>query len=282
MTTKYAENTLAAAIQMRSGEDRSENLAVAAQLMDQAVRLGAQLLTLPENFSFMGKSEADKRHQAEEPDNSPSLTFLRNFAREKQVWIVGGSIPFRLPGNASSAFASSKVTNTCCVVNDQGEVVARYDKIHMFDVSLGDGPPFRESDVIRPGTQPVTVETPFGMLGLSICYDLRFPELYRRLTAAGAEILTIPSAFTLTTGKDHWELLLRARAVENFAYVLAPNQWGRHSGGRRTYGHSMIVEPWGCITSRCPDGAGFAIAPIERQRIALCRQRIPCLKHRML
>ena len=271
------EATLAAVIQMRSGDDRTENLAVAGELLEQAARAGARLAILPENFSFMGKTEAAKRHHAEDPSNGPSLTFLRKIAKDLKLWIVGGSVPLM----TDAAHPHAKVSNTCFVLDDQGALQTRYDKIHLFDVSLGDGPPFRESEVIHPGNKAIIVNTPFGVLGLSICYDLRFPELYRKLAQQGATIFAAPAAFTLTTGKDHWELLLRARAVENFAYVLAANQWGRHPGGRRTYGHSMIVEPWGVVCARCPDGAGIALAPLEPQRVAHCRRKIPSLQHRV-
>ncbi|MBF0623446.1 MAG: carbon-nitrogen hydrolase family protein [Magnetococcales bacterium] len=265
----------AAVVQLCSGSSRERNLERAANLMGAAVAAGAELLVLPENFSFMGATEAEKRAHREDPEAGPSRLFLQDFARQHHVWIVGGSIP--LGGQEGG-----KVTNTSLLVDNTGKVRARYDKIHLFDAQLGERETIKESDIIQPGSEPVVGPTPFGPLGLSICYDLRFPELYRRLVSAGATLLAVPAAFTLTTGRDHWELLLRARAVENFAYVLAADQWGRHPGGRSTYGHSMIVEPWGTVIARCPDGEGFALAVLDPQRVADSRGRIPCLHHRVL
>ncbi|MBF0175517.1 MAG: carbon-nitrogen hydrolase family protein [Magnetococcales bacterium] len=270
-----ARSVLAAVIQLCSGSDRAANLDRAGRLMDRAVDRGAELLVLPENFSFMGQTEEEKRRHREDPEASPSLQFLVELARRRRVWIVGGSIPMLVAGQEKS-------TSSCCLLDPHGEIRARYDKIHLFDVRLGSGEPYQESAVIVPGRTPLCGDTPFGRIGLSICYDLRFPELYRRLVSAGATLLTVPSAFTLTTGKDHWELLLRARAVENFAYVLAPNQGGVHPGGRRTYGHSMIVDPWGSVIARCPDGEGFAMAELDPVRVSTCREQIPCLAHRVL
>ena len=265
----------AAVIQVNSGDDRAANLAAAGAIMTRAVDQGAGLLALPESFAFMSEDGDAKIRHREDPDDSPSLDFLRHFAARHRVWILGGSIAMRVPD-------SDKATNSSFLIDDHGRIRARYDKIHLFDVNLGQGEPYRESDRIQPGHEPVTAPTPFGIIGLSVCYDLRFPELYRALSAAGATILAVPAAFTLTTGPDHWELLLRARAVENFSYVLAPGQWGRHPGGRRTYGHSMVVDPWGTVTARHPDGTGFVLAELDPERVDQCRQRIPCLDHRVL
>ncbi|MBF0610235.1 MAG: carbon-nitrogen hydrolase family protein [Magnetococcales bacterium] len=270
-----SDNALAAVIQMCSGNNREKNLASAGKLMKEAASRGAKLLVLPENFSFMGRNEEEKRAHREDPENSPSLNFLKEFAKEQKVWIVGGTIPM-------ASEVEGKSFGACFLVSADGKVKSRYDKIHLFDVDLGVGDVYRESDFIQPGKTPVIAETPFGLLGLTVCYDLRFPELYRHLAAQGAIMLAVPAAFTLTTGKDHWELLLRARAVENFAYVLAADQWGRHPGGRQTYGHSMIVEPWGTVEARCADGQGVVMAPIDPVRSSRCRARIPCLKHRIL
>ncbi|OSM02182.1 putative nitrilase/cyanide hydratase and apolipoprotein N-acyltransferase [Magnetofaba australis IT-1] len=262
-------------IQMNAQDDRQANLDKAESLMTEAVRAGAELLVLPENFSFFGASEADKLAHREDPENGPSLAMLRGFAQKHRVWIVGGSI-------AVDVGEADRVGNTCYVVDDAGQVAARYDKIHLFDVNLGRSGAYRESDIIRAGVDPVVVATPFGVVGLTICYDLRFPELYRRLAQMGATIFTVPSAFTQETGQAHWELLLRARAVENFGYVLAPGQWGKHPGGRRTYGHSLTVEPWGTVTARCPDGAGFVLTQIDPAAVLKRRQQIPCLSHRVI
>ncbi|MEO5362902.1 MAG: carbon-nitrogen hydrolase family protein [Magnetococcus sp. DMHC-8] len=263
----------AAVIQMCSSTDRAANLAEAGRWMALAVAQGAGLLVLPENFSFMGRTDEEKSRHREELDDSPSLSFLQAFARRHRVWIVGGSIPLRVAD-------SDRMTNTCFVVDEAGRVRGRYDKIHLFDVDLGGERPYRESDRVVAGRRAVVVETPFGGLGLTICYDLRFPELFRDLALAGATILTVPAAFTETTGRDHWEVLLRARAIENFAYVLAAGQGGEHANGRRTFGHSLIVEPWGHVIARCPEGTGFVMAELQPERVEQSRRRIPCLTHR--
>ncbi|MBF0284450.1 MAG: carbon-nitrogen hydrolase family protein [Magnetococcales bacterium] len=265
---------LAAVVQMCSGPDRSENLRVAERLMEEAVARGAELIVLPENFSFLGRDDSEKRNHREEMDASPSLDFLLEFAIRRKVWIVGGSIPLAVPD-------AGMVTSTCFLVSNTGTVAGRYDKIHLFDANLG-AEPYRESAFIKPGRQAVTADTPFGRLGFSICYDLRFPEHFRRLVDQGATLFALPSAFTQQTGKDHWEILVRARAVENFSYMLAAGQWGWHAGGRRTYGHSMIVEPWGTVVARCPDGNGIALAEIDPARVTTSRTQIPCLQHRVI
>jgi deaminated glutathione amidase len=262
----------AALIQLCSGPDREANLLQADRLMIQAVDRGASLIVLTECFSHMGRTDEEKRAGQEDPNNSPTLQFLQKFAAKQGVWIVGGSISISLPD-------SNHFANTCFVVDSLGGVQARYDKIHLFDAHFSEKLAYRESSLIHPGNQPVVVDSPFGKIGLSICYDLRFPELYRQLTKMGATILTVPSAFTISTGCVHWELLLRARAVENFSYVLAAGQGGRHPGGRQTYGNSLIVEPWGTVVSRCPDGDGVVMAPIEPERIEAARQKIPCLNY---
>ncbi len=264
----------AAVIQLCSTADRAANLAEADRWMTAAVERGAGLLVLPENFSFMGRTDEEKRRHWEAQDNSPSLTFLQEFARRHRVWIVGGSIPLGVAG-------TDKMTNTCFMVDGAGQVRGRYDKIHLFDVDLGGETPYRESDSVLAGDRAVWVDTPFGVVGLTICYDLRFPELFRALAVGGATVLTVPAAFTQTTGQDHWEILLRARAIENFAYLLAAGQGGTHANGRRTFGHSMIIEPWGHVVAQCPDGPGFAMAELQSDRVEQSRQRIPCLNHRV-
>ncbi|MBF0381657.1 MAG: carbon-nitrogen hydrolase family protein [Magnetococcales bacterium] len=261
-----------ALIQMCSSHELEDNLRVAGELMTQAVEWGAGLIVLPECFSFMGRNEAEKLAGREDPDNSPSLKFLQTFALRHGVWIVGGSISISLP-------KSKQFANTCFVVDHEGKVQARYDKIHLFDANFGERQSYKESKLINAGDQHVVVDSPFGRIGLSICYDLRFPEQYRKLTAMGATILTVPSAFTISTGHVHWEVLLRSRAIENFCYVLAPGQQGRHPGGRRTYGHSMIVEPWGTVLSRAPDGPGVVMARIDPKKVIDARRKIPCLDY---
>ena len=261
-----------ALIQMCSGPDREANLAVAQGLIIQAASRGASLVVLPECFSLMGRNDGEKLAGQEDPDESPSLHFLQNIAAKLGIWIVGGSISISLPDTDHFA-------NSCFVVDGAGGVQARYDKIHLFDAHLEDKQPYRESNLIKAGSEPVVVDTPMGRVGLSICYDLRFPELYRKLVAMGATILTVPAAFTISTGHAHWELLLRARAVENFCYVLAAGQDGRHPGGRRTYGHSLVVEPWGTVISNRPEGTGIVMATIDQERVAKVRQQIPCLNY---
>ncbi|MBF0109849.1 MAG: carbon-nitrogen hydrolase family protein [Magnetococcales bacterium] len=263
--------TPVAIIQMNSGSDRADNLRQAGGLMEQALGLGAGLMALPENFSHMGGSEEEKRAHAEDPEDGPSLSFLREFARRHQVWIVGGSIPIR-------TLDGEKMTNTCFVVDDRGVVQCRYDKIHLFDVVLPSDRGYRESNLVVGGTQPVVCDTPWGRLGLAICYDVRFPELFNRLVGVGATMIALPSAFTAVTGAAHWELLVRGRAVENFCYMLAPGQSGRHPGGRVTHGHSMLVEPWGTIVAQCPDGPGFVLGTIDKDRVVSCRSQIPSWK----
>lgn len=259
-----------ALIQMCSGPEREANLLDAERLMTEAIEKGAEWIVLPECFSLMGRNDAEKQAGKEDPDNSPSLHFLQEYAARKGVWIVGGSISIAVPG-------SDRFANSCFVVDSVGEVQARYDKIHLFDAHFDDHRSFQESRLVQPGEQPVVVDTPFGRLGLSICYDLRFPELYRQLIAMGATILTVPSAFTVNTGHVHWEVLLRARAVENFCYVVGVGQEGRHPGGRRTYGHSLVVEPWGTVIGRYSEGVGVLLVDIEPQRVVEAREKIPCL-----
>ncbi|WP_227657563.1 carbon-nitrogen hydrolase family protein [Candidatus Magnetaquicoccus inordinatus] len=263
----------AAVIQMCSSADREQNLLEAGALMESACKQGAGLLLLPENFSFMGRSDAEKLQHREDVECSPSLQFLQEFAARHQVWVVGGSIALQVAGSES-------MTNSCFVVDASGRIQARYDKIHLFDVDLAGESPYRESDRVKAGDRAVVVATPFARLGLTICYDLRFPELFQALSGMGAEVITVPAAFTQVTGQAHWEVLLRARAIENFSYILAAGQGGSHANGRRTHGHSMIIEPWGQVVAQCPEGKGFAIAELDAERIQRSRQRIPCLQHR--
>ncbi|MBF0422725.1 MAG: carbon-nitrogen hydrolase family protein [Magnetococcales bacterium] len=260
-----------AVVQMNSGSDRADNLRQAEGLMRRACAAGAQLLVLPENFSYMGSSEEEKLEHAEDVREGPTMGFLHDFSRKKQVWIVGGSVPLVTE-------EEGKLTNTCFVFDDKGEIRGRYDKMHLFDVLLPNDRSYRESNIVQAGHQPVVCDTPWGRLGLAICYDLRFPEFFSALVAMGATVFTLPSAFTAITGMAHWEPLLRARAIENFCYVLAPGQSGRHPGGRMTHGHSMVVEPWGTIVAQCPDGPGFVLADVDQERVKSCRRQIPAWK----
>jgi predicted amidohydrolase len=216
-----------------------------------------------------------ERPQAAEPLNGPTLSTLASLARELGIVLVAGSV-------LESGATGGRLHNTCAVLGPDGARLAVYRKMHLFDVELGDGASYRESAAVAPGAEVVAVDTPVARLGLSVCYDLRFPELCRALGAQGATLLTVPSAFTLTTGKDHWEVLLRARAIENQAYVLAPAQWGQHSERRVTYGHALVADPWGLVTALCPDGEGLAVAAYEPERLARVRADLPALTHRRL
>ena len=264
---------LMAAAQMTSNADRARNLDTAVRLVGEAADLGARLVGLPENFAFMGPEE--QRLQGAETLEGPSLSALREVARRRGVFIVAGSIAEKVPD-------PKKTANTSALIADDGSLVAAYRKIHLFDVNIPDGARYAESEVVVPGELAVVAPTSLGRIGLTICYDLRFPELYRKLSGLGAQIMTIPSAFTLFTGKDHWEVLVRARAIENLAYVLAPAQVGRHGGNRQTFGNAMVVDPWGVVLARCPDGEGVCVARFDRGRLERVRQELPALKHRKI
>ena len=275
-----------AAIQMASGPNVSANLSEARRLISDAVKQGAELVVLPENFAHMGMKESDILDIAEdyiadeqaEQAKGQIQEFLSSVAKEEKVWIVGGTIPLL------SATATSKQTNkihsACLLLNDQGEVVARYDKIHLFDVDLGEqGGSYNESAFTEAGDKVVVVDTPFGRLGIAICYDLRFPELFRDMASQGMEVLCIVSSFTATTGKAHWEVLNRARAIENLCFVISSAQGGYHVNGRETYGDSMIVDPWGGVLDHLVSGSGFAIAEIEASNLQKIRTNFPVLNH---
>ncbi|HEX4375760.1 MAG TPA: carbon-nitrogen hydrolase family protein [Steroidobacteraceae bacterium] len=273
---KAATRARVAALQMTSGPDVAANLAVARSLLEQAAAEGAQVAVLPENFSFFGLKSVDKRAVAEADGDGPVQEFLASQARDLRLWIVGGTVPIVVT-------AAGPVAAACLVYRDDGSRAGRYDKIHLFDVDIpGRSETYRESTDITPGTRPVLVPTPAGLLGLSVCYDLRFPELYRSLSAAGAQWLSIPSSFTVPTGQAHWETLLRARAIENLSYVVAAAQWGRHANGRDTYGDALIVDYWGRILARRPDGAGVVVAEFDLAAQAETRRNFPALTHRVL
>ncbi len=263
-----------AAIQMASSPSISFNLLEAEKLISEAVKAGAKLVALPENFALMGTHETDKLN-AKEVDGFGSIQdFLANTSKKHSVWIVGGTMP--LAGDSSH-----KVRSACLIYNDKGERVGRYDKIHLFDVKVPETDEvYRESDAIEPGTDIQVFDTPFGKLGVAICYDLRFPEFFRKMSDLGVEILVVPSAFTAETGSAHWEVLLRARAIENLCYVIAPNQGGFHLNGRKTYGHSMIIDPWGVILDCYKTGGGFVSADIDLERLHKVRGAFPVLDHR--
>jgi deaminated glutathione amidase len=268
--------TRVAAIQMTSSANVERNLAVASELLQQASADGAAVAVLPENFAHMGRSETDRTEVAEAHGAGPIQAFLAHTARRLGLWLVAGTLPLRLPAEPRVAAAS-------LVYDASGREVARYDKIHLFDVDVpGKLESHRESRGVCPGTQPVTVDTPAGRLGLAVCYDVRFPELFRELLAQGAEWFTLPSAFTVPTGRAHWELLLRARAVENLAYVVAPAQSGFHENGRETHGDTLIVEPWGRVLARLPRGTGVITAELDLARQRRLRQDFPSIRHRRL
>lgn len=263
-----------AAIQMTSGPDVRANLEQAGALLEEAAALGARLAALPENFSFMGLKDADKRAVAEPEGHGPVQDFLSASARRLRLWIVGGTVPL-------VAGADGRVAAASLVYDSDGVRVARYDKIHLFDVDLpGRTESYRESAHVAPGARAALLDTPVGRLGLSVCYDVRFPELYRYLSAGGAQLFSVPSAFTSPTGRAHWETLLRARAIENLCYVVAPAQSGFHASGRETYGDSMIVDYWGRILQRRPRGCGCALAEIDLAAQASVRESFPALAHR--
>jgi predicted amidohydrolase len=268
----------AAVIQLTSGPEVEVNLSAARELLERARAEGAVFAALPENFAIMGRTESDKLQVAEDFGEGPIQAFLGRSARELGLWIVGGTIPIRVPQRADKVAAAS------LVFDDRGRCVARYDKIHLFDVDLPDrAERYRESATIAAGSSPTVVTTPIGRLGMAVCYDVRFPELFRLLQSLGAEILSLPSAFTAPTGRAHWEVLLRARAVENLCYLLAPAQGGSHPNGRETYGDSMIVDPWGHVLSRVSAaGPGLALAEIDTTVQQELRSRFPALSHRRL
>jgi len=263
----------AAAIQMTSLPDLHKNLAEAGDLIELAVHQGADLIGLPENFSFMGEEE-DKLAQGEEIARETEK-FLKTTAQRYQVTLLGGGFPVPT--------GDGKVCNTALLVDPNGRELARYEKVHLFDVDLPDGNTYCESTTVRAGTvfPPIYASEEFGQLGLSVCYDVRFPELYRHLSKQGAEVLFVPAAFTAYTGKDHWEVLLKARAIENTCYIIAPAQTGCHYGRRYTHGHAMIIDPWGMVLADAGNKPGVAIADIEPSRLQQVRRQMPSLKHRV-
>ena len=270
-----------AAIQMVSTPDLARNLAAARRLVADAAEQGAQLIGLPEYFCLMGRHDADKLVIAETPGTGPIQQMLADSARAHGVWLMGGTLPLKSDD-------ASRVLNSNCVYAPDGRLVARYDKIHLFRFDNG-SERYDESVAIQPGTVPASVQAGALKVGLSVCYDLRFPELYRALAGpvgfaenGPCDVIAVPAAFTHTTGLAHWELLLRARAVENQAYVMAPAQGGLHENGRRTFGHTMIVDPWGQVLGVLPEGEGVVFAELDIARLAAVRRQLPVLEHRRL
>jgi nitrilase len=265
-----------AAVQMSSGDRLDENLRVAGELLAEAAAEGCVMAVLPENFAYVGARDHDKLALAEREGNGPVQAFLGDAARRHSMWIVAGSVPLQ-------SARPRLVFGACRVVDDKGAVRATYRKIHLFDVDLPDSAEsYRESASMDRGTEPVTVDTPVGRLGVTICYDVRFPELYRRLVDSGATVFSVAAAFTRTTGTAHWHALLRARAIENLAYVVAAAQHGRHPNGRETFGHSMIVDPWGRLLAEKEAGDGLVIAGIDPILPEKIRRGFPVLEHRRL
>jgi predicted amidohydrolase len=268
--------TKAAVIQMTSTTDVQRNLAAASALLKQAADSGAVLAVLPENFALMGKHEHDKYAIAETNGSGVIQSWLSNTSRELGMWIVAGTLPIKVPGE-------SRVAAAALIFNEQGECLARYDKMHLFDVEVNDAQgSYRESATMVHGAAPLCIDTPIGKLGMAICYDMRFPELFRCLSAQGAEIFAIPAAFTVPTGRAHWEVLLRARAVENLSYVLASAQCGTHENGRETYGHSMAIDPWGEVLECQASGVGAVIVDVDIAHLHEVRRRFPALGQRRL
>jgi predicted amidohydrolase len=267
---------IVAAIQMTSSHVVADNLLEAGKLLREAKELGAQVACLPENFSFIGLHDADKLGVAEADGDGPVQAFLRDTARQLKLWILGGTIVIR-------GDSAKRVANASLLIDADGRRVARYDKIHLFDVTIpGRNEQYLESTHVTPGRRVVIAQTPVGRLGLSVCYDMRFPELYRDLVMQGAEWLAMPAAFTVPTGRAHWETLLRARAIENLCYVVAPAQSGTHTSGRETYGDTLIVDYWGQVLSRLPQGVGVITADLDLAKQAETRARFPALDNRRL
>lgn len=265
-----------AAIQMNSGADPDRNLELAAALLGDAAREGCALAVLPENFALMPHRGRDKLRHAERPGEGPIQDFLAETAAKHGIWIIGGSMPLESPD-------AERVYGACIVVDDRGDQKAIYRKIHLFDVDLPDREEsYRESHSMFAGDDPVTIDTPVGRIGLTICYDVRFPELYRTLVDAGATVFTVPAAFTTVTGAAHWHTLLRARAIENLACVIAPGQYGSHPDNRETYGHSIVVDPWGRILAEQSSGNCAVIADIDPDATDKLRASFPALANRRL
>ena len=269
---EHAGNLRVAAIQMASGSSVSANLEAVLRLIEDAVSQGARLVALPEYFCIMGVKDTDKLAAQEQPGKGLIQSFLSETSRRLGIWLVGGTVPLASP-------EPGKVYNSCLVYDDNGKQVARYDKIHLFGLALGNEC-YAEEKTIKAGDKVVTLESPFGRIGLSVCYDLRFPELYRMM--GNVDIILAPSAFTAITGKAHWETLVRSRAIENLAYVIAPGQGGYHVNGRETNGDTMIVDPWGAIINRLPRGAGVVLATLDPAYQASLRANLPALDHRCL
>ena len=269
--------TKVASIQMISTADVHQNLESASELITQAVDQGAEFLLLPENFPLMGHEERDKVTITEAFGQGPIQDFLSEQSQRHSIWLMGGTIPLH-------ALVANKVRAACLLYSPEGNCTNRYDKIHLFDVVVDEvsEESYKESNTMEAGNEIVVAETPIGNIGMSVCYDLRFPELYRAMHEKDVNIITVPSAFTATTGKAHWESLLRTRAIENLCYVIASNQGGRHLNDRETWGHSMIIDSWGRILDCIDEGLGIAIADIDLEKQKILRRNFPCMEHKIL
>lgn len=273
--------TKIAAIQMASGTNVSANLNEVSRQISSAVAAGAELIVLPESFAIMGMEDVDQLQVSEDEGTGPIQNFLSEQAKNNGIWLVAGTVPINL--NSDDPNYESKVYSACLVYDDKGQQVSRYDKVHLFDVHLEiTSETYNESETLEAGNKVVVVDTPFGKVGLAICFDLRFPELFRQLVLQGAEIIVVPSAFTAITGKAHWEVLLRARAIENLCYVVASAQGGYHVNGRETHGDSMIIDPWGTILDRLPQGSGYVVADVDIKNIHNIRKNFPVLENRKI
>jgi len=262
-----------AAVQMTSGTDVARNLTEAADLIGSATSSGAAIVVLPENFSFLGAEDAARVAVAEAAGDGPAQQFAAEQARQHGVWIVAGTIPIRSD--------DGRVLSRSLLVAPDGTVAASYDKIHLFDVDVpaGEGESYRESETTRAGDRVISAATDLGRIGMSVCYDIRFPALFARLASIGMDLLVVPAAFTVPTGRLHWQPLLQARAIESLVYVVASGQWGEHPGGRLTYGHSMVISPWGEILAECTSGTGLAHAEVDMIELQRLRRQFPVLNH---
>jgi predicted amidohydrolase len=266
-----------ACVQFTAGPDPEPNLRVVSDLIRRARDAGADFITTPEASNFIENGRR-RREKARSEATDPFLAGMRTLARETGAWLLLGSLVID-PSGEPGASGEARLANRSFLVDAGGAIVARYDKIHMFDIDLPGGESYRESNAYRPGGGTVVAETPWGRLGMSVCYDVRFPHLYRALAHAGADFLTVPSVFTVPTGSAHWHVLLRARATENGCFVFAPAQWGEHAAGRRSYGHSLIVDPWGEVLADAGEGVGIVSARVNAARIAEVRRMVPSLQH---
>jgi deaminated glutathione amidase len=271
-------NFTAACIQFTAGPDPEPNLPIVADLVRRARDAGADLIMTPEASNFI-ESGRRRREKARPEADDPFLAGMRDLARETGAWLLLGSLVIDPAAEPGATEGEERLANRSFLIDTCGAIQAHYDKIHMFDIDLPGGESYRESTAYRPGNAAVVGEVPWGRLGLSVCYDLRFPHLYRALAHAGADFLTVPSVFTVPTGRAHWHTLLRARAIENSTFVFAPAQWGEHAAGRRSYGHSLIIDPWGEILADAGEGVGIISARIDPDRIAEVRRMVPSLTH---